>query len=56
MQIESDGDDEMPHRPDGEKDRAKDNNQVKFFFITTVRIVCFSVNYFESNFYKKRKF
>ena len=30
MQIESDGDDEMPHRPDGgEKDRAKDNNQVQ---------------------------
>lgn len=28
MQIESDGDDEL-HSRDGEKDRAKDNNQVR---------------------------
>lgn len=29
MQIESDGDDEMLSKMEGEKDRAKDNNQVQ---------------------------
>lgn len=29
MQIDSEGEDDMQMRAEGEKDRAKDNNQVK---------------------------
>ena len=32
MQIDSDGDDDMQNRTEGEKDRAKDNNQVSIKF------------------------
>lgn len=33
MQIDSDGEEEMQMRTEGEKDRAKDNNQVKIVFL-----------------------
>lgn len=33
MQIDSEGEDEMQSRTEGEKDRAKDNNQVNILFI-----------------------
>lgn len=33
MQIDSEGEDEMQNRTDGEKDRAKDNNQVSTLYI-----------------------
>lgn len=33
MQIDSEGEDEMQNRTEGEKDRAKDNNQVSISYI-----------------------
>lgn len=33
MQIDSEGEDEMQSRAEGEKDRAKDNNQVRILYI-----------------------
>lgn len=33
MQIDSEGEDEMQSRTEGEKDRAKDNNQVNISYI-----------------------
>lgn len=56
MQIDSDGEDEMQHRADGEKDRAKDNNQVSILYETFVKIdaiifalLCFKVQDMEED-------
>lgn len=45
MQIDSDGEEEIQIRTEGEKDRAKDNNQVKrsiYKFITHKIILLYS--------------
>lgn len=38
MQIDSEGEDEMQSRTEGEKDRAKDNNQVSFIYLNKILI------------------
>lgn len=39
MQIDSEGEDEMQSRTEGEKDRAKDNNQVIFYSFNNIKEV-----------------
>lgn len=46
MQIDSEGEDEMQSRAEGEKDRAKDNNQVNILHVYLNKKKHFHINVF----------